>query len=71
MAGGDGSITGCEIKEHKKELLQEVILLWIMVRAHSFVEGCNSIFHKCFEHGTRKTLKSVGTEKESCVISYN
>ena len=58
-----GALSGCEIEEDKKELLQEVIQLWITVRAHSFVEGCNSIFHKCFERGTRKTLKSVGTEK--------
>ena len=58
-----GSVTGCETEEHKGELLQEVIQSWIMVRAHSFVEGCNSIFQKCLERGTRKTLKSIGTEK--------
>ena len=59
-----GAVPGCENEEEKNELLQEVIQLWITVRAYSFVEGCNnSVFHKCFERGIRKTLKSVGTEK--------
>ena len=59
------SVPGCELGhgEHKMELLKEVCHTWITVRAHSFVEGCNSIFHKSFERGTRKTLKSIGTEK--------
>ena len=57
------SIPGCQDNEHRMELLKEVCRTWIIVRAHSFVEGCNSIFHKCFERGTRKTLKSIGSEK--------
>lgn len=57
------SIPGCQLDEHKMELLKEVCHTWITVRAHSFIEGCNSILHKCFERGTRKTLKSIGTEK--------
>ena len=56
-------IPGCQLDEHKTELLKEVCRTWITVRAHLFVEGCNFIFHKSFEHGTRKTLKSIGTEK--------
>ena len=56
------SIPGrCE--DYSMELLKVVCQTWITVRAHSFAEGCNSIFHKCFERGTRKTLKKSGTEK--------
>ena len=57
------SIPGCQLDEHKMELLKEVCRTWITVRAHLFVDGCNSIFHNCFERGTHKILKSIGTEK--------
>ena len=63
-------VPGCQLDEHKMELLKEVCRTWITVRAHSFVEGCNFIFHKSLERGTRKILKSIGTEaRYMCTIS--
>ena len=51
------------------ELLTVMCKTWVTVRAHSFVQGCNSIFHKCFEHGTRKTLKTLALTKQyKCCI---
>ena len=47
------------------ELLKLVCRLWITIRGFSFAKGCNSLFHKTFERGTRKTLSSKGTDKEA------
>ena len=47
------------------ELLKIICQLWITVRGFSFAKGCNSLFHKTFERGTRKTLSSKGTDKEA------
>lgn len=47
------------------ELLKQVCRLWVTIRGFSFAKGCNSLLHKTFERGTRKTLSSMGTDKEA------
>ena len=48
------------------ELLEAVITLWTTVRCFAFAKGWNDHFQKKFiKHGTRKTLKKKGTEKET------
>ena len=47
------------------ELLKQVCRLWVTIRGFSFAKGCNFLLHKTFERGTRKTLSSMGTDKEA------
>lgn len=49
------------------ELLRAVIELWAMVRCFSFAVGCNILLQKAAakKQGTRRVIKTRGTEKES------
>lgn len=48
------------------ELLEAIVTLWTTVRCFAFAKGWNDHFQKKFiKHGTRKTLKKKGTEKEA------
>ena len=49
------------------ELLRAVIELWATVRCFPFAAGCNILLHKAAskKQGTRRALKTRGTEKES------
>ena len=49
------------------ELLRAVIELWAMVCCFSFAAGCNILLQKAAakKQGTRRALKTRGTEKES------
>jgi len=49
------------------ELLRAVIELWATVRCFSFSAGCNILLRKAAakKQGTRRALKTRGTEKES------
>ena len=48
------------------ELLEAVVTLWTTVRCFAFAKEWNNHFQKKFiKHGTRKTLKKKGTEKET------
>ncbi len=50
--------------EWKAELLRAIAALWITIRVHAFADGWTEQFDKTFKKGTRKTLKTKGTEKE-------
>ena len=53
-------------EKYSIELLEAVITLWTTVRCFAFAKGWNDHFQKKFiKHGTRKTLKNKGTEKET------
>ena len=47
------------------ELLQAVCQLWTTVCCFSFAKGCNILFMKSYERGTRKGLKKRGTENDT------
>lgn len=47
------------------ELLQSVCHFWTTIRGFSFTEGCNILFKKSYQHGTRKTLIKRGTDKDT------
>ena len=48
------------------ELFEAVVMLWTTVRCFAFAKGRNDHFQKKFvKHGTRKTLKTKGTDKET------
>ena len=49
------------------ELLKTVVELWANVRCFSFAAGCNILLQKAAtkKQGTRRALKTRGTEKES------
>ncbi len=50
------------------ELFEAVVNLWVTIRGFSFAEGWTAHFkknEKSSKKGTRKALKSIGTEKES------
>lgn len=55
-----------KFETHSLELLEEVTKLWTTIRCNSFAKcysmQCKSQFSK---HGTRKSLKSKGTDKET------
>ena len=46
-------------------LLKLVIGIWTNIRVHSFAEGVTEIFQKSNKKSTRKTLKQLGTDKDS------
>ena len=52
---------------YSQELLRAVIELWTMVHCFSFAVGCNILLQKVAakKQGTRRALKTRGTEKES------
>ena len=47
------------------ELLQAVCQLWTTIRCFSFAKGCNILFKKGYQRGTRQGLKKRGTEKDT------
>ena len=49
------------------ELLKTIVELWANVRCFSFAAGCNILLQKAAtkKQGTRRALKTRGTEKES------
>ena len=47
------------------ELLKAVCHLWTTIRAFSFTEGCNILFKKSHQCGTRKTLIKRGTDEDT------
>ena len=52
------------------DLLKLVIGIWTNIRVHTFVEeGMTDIFQKSNKKSTRKTLKQLGTDKDS-TMSY-
>lgn len=59
------SLADCDDLKWKAELLQEICKLWITIRSHAFAQGWTDKFGRASKKGTRKTLKSKGTEKDS------
>lgn len=48
------------------ELLNNIVELWATIRCHSFAKTFNIQQEKVHKkHGTRKTLKNKGTDKEN------
>ena len=59
--------TGDDSAPLSLELLQAIVNLWATIRCHSFAKGYNILLksNKFRKHGTRKTHKSKGTDKET------
>ena len=52
-------------ESYSLELLKSVCHLWTTICGFSFTEGCNILFKKSHQRGTRKTLIKRGTDKDT------
>ena len=67
MWEANATVIPVKYETYSIELLKAVVELWATVRCFSFAAGCNIPLEKAAakKQGTRRTLKTRGTEKES------
>ena len=67
MWEANATVIPAKYETYSLELLKAVVELWATVRCFSFAAGCNILLQKAAakKQGTRRALKTRGTEKET------